>query len=321
MAAAVETMAYAGETPWHGLGQQVENTLTSQEMLEAAGLDWSVSKRSLIFNRSDSNLKAGVATGKFALVRDTDNTFLDIVGASYKPTQNADAFRFFKDFVEAGNATMETAGSLHNGKKVWGLAKLGADFKLSSGDQMKSHLLLVNHHLWGFSLIAKIVNTRVVCQNTMAIALAEGGTEYRMSHLNSFDDIRIDMAKEALGLAREQVVGYQRAVEKLAGLKLPKELQIEHLAKVFQPTLQDFSEDAVASAGRTMKLLYALLDSAPGADLDTSRDTAWGVVNAATYWQSHLAGRAQDTRLDSAWLGDNQRKVQKLFNNLLELAD
>lgn len=321
MAHAVETMAYAGETPWHGLGNSVADSLTPEEMLVAAGLDWTVSKRGLYFTRQDSGLKAGKADARFALVRDTDDQFLDIVGSSYKPTQNADAMRFFKEFVEAGNATMETAGSLHNGKKVWGLAKLGDEFKLSSGDTLKSHLLLVNHHMFGFSLVAKRVHTRVVCQNTLSMAMGEGGSEYRMSHLRSFDDLRISEAKDLLGLARDLAQDDYKVVEKLAAIKLPRELQLEELAKVFQPGQKDFSDEAIAKANRTMKLLNAFLDVAPGADLDTSQGTAWGAVNAVTYWQSHVAGRTPSARLDSAWLGDNQRRTQKLINNLLELAD
>lgn len=321
MAAAVETMAYAGETPWHGLGERVEDCLTSEQMLVAAGLDWTVSKRSLYFSRKDSGLKGGKVDSKFALVRDSDDQFLDVVGSAYKPVQNAEALRFFKEFVEAGNATMETAGSLHDGKKVWGLAKLNEGFKLSSGDEIKSHLLLVNHHLWGFCLVAKVVNTRVVCQNTLSMALGEKGSEYRMNHLKTFDDLRISEAKEVLGLAREQSNEHHKIIDKLAGIKLPRELQIEHLAKIFQPSMEEFSQEAVTKANRTMKLLNAFLDTVPGADLDTSRETAWGVVNAVTYWQSHVAGRTQSSRLDSAWLGENQRKTQKLIGNLLELAD
>lgn len=321
MAAHVETMAYAGETPWHGLGNKVEDCLTPEQMLVAAGLDWSVSKRGIYYSRANSGLKAGKVDTKFALVRDSDDQFLDIVGTAYKPVQNAEAFRFFKDFVEAGGATMDTAGSLHDGKKVWGLAKLGNEFKLSSGDTMDSHLLLVNHHLWGFCLVAKVVTTRVVCQNTLSMALGEKGTEYRMNHLKTFDDLRISEAKEVLGLAREQANEHHKVIETLAGIQLPRELQIEQLAKIFQPKMDEFSDEAIAKANRTMKLLNAFLDTAPGADLETSQGTAWGVVNAVTYWQSHVAGRTQSARLDSAWLGENQRKTQKLIGNLLELAD
>jgi phage/plasmid-like protein (TIGR03299 family) len=320
MAAHVETMAYAGETPWHGLGNKVEDCLTPEQMLVAAGLDWSVSKRGIYYSRANSGLKAGKVDTKFALVRDSDDQFLDIVGSAYKPVQNAEAMKFFKEFVEAGNATMETAGSLHDGKKVWGLAKLGEGFKLSSGDTLNSHLLLVNHHLWGFSLVAKRVHTRVVCQNTLSMALGEKGSEYRMNHLKTFDDLRISEAKEILGLARDLAADDYKIVETLAGIKLPRELQIEELAKIFQPKMEEFSEEAVTKANRTMKLLNAFLDTAPGSDLDTSQGTAWGVVNAVTYWQSHVAGRTQSARLDSAWLGENQRKTQKLIDNLLELA-
>jgi hypothetical protein len=116
MTDAVETMAYAGETPWHGLGQPVSNEMSVEEMLVAAGLNWTVSKRPMFFQKEEGGTALKRAHGSFALVRDTDLSVLTVTGANWKPIQNSEALGFFKDFVDAGQMTMETAGSLKGGQ-------------------------------------------------------------------------------------------------------------------------------------------------------------------------------------------------------------
>ena len=118
MAHAVETMAYAGEVPWHGLGKEVLPDLTPEQMLYEAGLDWSVSKIPAFAEVNGEK----VAVGKSALVRSSDDKVLDVVGDDWNPVQNAEAFGFFADFVGEGNMEMHTAGSLNGGKMVWALS-------------------------------------------------------------------------------------------------------------------------------------------------------------------------------------------------------
>src|SRR6478736_1579181 len=130
MVDAVETMAWKGETPWHGLGTQFTEKLSVPEMLKKAKLDWSVSLRSILAGESSlDNAPHTLPVKNFSiLVRDSDNSVLDVVGSRWQPTQNAEAFEFFNEFVEAGDAEMNTAGSLRSGRMVWGLADLKRDF-------------------------------------------------------------------------------------------------------------------------------------------------------------------------------------------------
>ena len=106
----VETMAYANETPWHGLGTPVADNLTPAQMLEAAGLNWQVKKKALVVDELDH-----VLSSHYALVRDTDSKILGVCGSDYNPTQNQEVFEFFDKFCKAGDMKMETAGSLHGG--------------------------------------------------------------------------------------------------------------------------------------------------------------------------------------------------------------
>ena len=117
MVAAVETMAYAGQVPWHGLGKKVPADLTPYQMMEAAELDWEVGKEELTYLSPDGmGMTPTIVPNKFALIRMTDGKFFDIVGPSWTPLQNEKAFEFFHDFVMQGDMEMHTAGSLHDGQ-------------------------------------------------------------------------------------------------------------------------------------------------------------------------------------------------------------
>ena len=124
-------MAYAGDVPWHGLGTKVPADLTHDQMLEAAGLDWTVEKKDLTFEVNGEQI---VAPGKKALVRSSDGALLDVIGDNWNPLQNSEAFEFFNDFVAAGDMEMHTAGSLEDGRRVWALAKVNDTFEVFKGD-------------------------------------------------------------------------------------------------------------------------------------------------------------------------------------------
>ena len=179
MAHNVETMAYAGEVPWHGLGVKVEDNLTPEEMLIAAELDWTVSKRHL-FTHADPDVNAsndiiGVED-YYVLVRDSDNKTFGPCGPRFVPSQNKDAFEFFRKFTDAGHMKMETAGSLKGGEQVWGLANVSKDFTLPGDDRVLGYLLVSVSHKWGKSNEIRFTPIRVVCNNTLTMALADRST-------------------------------------------------------------------------------------------------------------------------------------------------
>ena len=142
MAHMVETMAYAGEVPWHGLGVPVSNDLTPAQMMEKAGLNWQVREVDTFIEYNGSKQ----FTGNKCLVRETDGRILTTVGENWNPVQNETAFEFFSDFVMEGNMEMHTAGSLKDGQMVWALAKVKDSFELFGGDKVDSYLLFSNPH-------------------------------------------------------------------------------------------------------------------------------------------------------------------------------
>jgi phage/plasmid-like protein (TIGR03299 family) len=172
MAHEIETMAYAGQTPWHGLGVKVLPDLTPAQMMDEAGVNWRV-KRVPAYAEIDGQR---IPVGRSALVRESDNSVLDVVGDDWNEFQNEDAFNFFNEFVEAGNCEMHTAGSLKSGRMVWALARIKDTVSFGNGDTAEPYFLFSNPHAYGKSIDVRLTAIRVVCNNTLTLALGGGGT-------------------------------------------------------------------------------------------------------------------------------------------------
>lgn len=310
----VETMAYANEKPWHGLGVQVDKATSVKDMIKKAGLTWTVEKKPMQIADTDQ-----AVPDFYALQRDSDGFILDVVGSRYQPAQIKDVFEFFHDFVKEGKATMETAGSLDHGRYVWGLAKLNHDFTLPGKDKVMGYVLLACPFKQGKSLLMKSTSVRVVCWNTYSMSLRESlSSEFRMNHRNAFDESMIKRARETLGLAHDQIDQFEKDAKTLRGIKMTQKETIKVLAPIYAPEVdlvalaKDFNENATPK----LKRLIDINERAPGAQ----PDNAWGVLNAVTYFSDHVASRTADKRLTNAWLGKTAGQKEKVLSALLERA-
>ena len=306
----VETMAYSGEPPWHGLGTPVRGDLSPFEMQREAGLDWRVDKVPLTYRHDDAEHE----TGHYALVRRSDGKFLDTVKSRHwTPVQNAEAFEFFDDFVRAGSMTMEVAGSLSDGKRVFALAKVGEGFGLSAapGDRTESYLLFTNPHLYGQSVDIRLTPVRVVCHNTLALALGQRDSEYRVSfaHWRRFDPAA---ARELLGVASGQLKAYHERADFLANKRYTGPALVGYFRQVFRPLVPPRNPpDAGPGLTANAKLALSVVETQPGHRF--APGTWWNAFNAVTYLTDHSIGRGQATRLGSAWYGAGKtRKIQAL---------
>ena len=328
MAHEIETMAYAGQMPWHTLGNKVDSSVSVEEMTKAAGLDWTVSLKPCF--AYDDDTKTAIPVGRQALVRDTDKKVLTVTGDNWHPLQNADAMGFFRDFTDAGGATLETAGSLRGGKVVWGLASLNDQFTAGvSTDIVKGYLLLVSHHEVGNATMVATTTVRVVCANTMRMAEHQVGRgAYRQNHLAPFD---ADSAKKAIDICRIQLGRAKLEADALTSLKLSEFEATRFLARFFEPSapavIKEGGETAfdrfvgklLETPAEQNKIMVDVLDSfhnAPGAQ----PETGWGVLNAVTHWADHKAGREADARLFNSWLGKRSRLKLDINSKLLVMA-
>lgn len=314
----VETMAYTNEVPWHGLGTHVEDAPSVEEIIRIAALNWTVTKAPLM------TAEGYEADRHFGLVRSRDHKVLDVVGKSYVPIQNKEAFAFFKDFVEAGDATMETAGSLRGGRAVWGLANLKEGFTVGNKDRVNGYILVMAPHGSG-SLIVRLTSVRVVCNNTLTLALRDvAAPEFRMVHrrINGFDEDMRSLAKETLGLARHQLAEFKANAIALKKLEMAWEDVADFTIQLFHNKADDSErveiiKDFDKLATPTVKRVMDIYEHAPGADVGTG----WGALAAVTYYADHIArGDNADGRFYSALVGKNASKKEMALEALLAIA-
>ena len=307
----VETMAWANQVPWHGLGVEVPDNITIPRMAKRAGLDWEVHSVPLMTRPTDEFPESIDVDTNFAQVRSTDNKILTVTGSDWKPVQNRDALEFFRDFVGEGGGKLETAGSLRGGTVVWGLCNLGDSFTVSRGDEVRGYLLLMVPHIWGRSLMARVTPVRVVCANTMAMAL-EGSAviERRWSHAQEFNP---KAAAQSMGLVRENFEQTCTLFKQLHKLNLTEDEVVEILQPTFMPKVEDPKEllDGTVPLSRTMSQILDSYREAPGHER-----TGWGVLNAVTHWADHVTVSDQDRRMTSAWLGGNSTRKRKVLRTL-----
>ena len=309
MAHLVETMAYAGETPWHGLGIPVHNDLTPDQMLVKAGLDWTVDKIPSFININGEQIQ----TGQQALVRSSDNSILSMVSDDWNPCQNHEAFEFFNDFVMEGDMEMHTAGSLKQGKNVWALAKVKDSFEILGGDKVESYLLFSNPHEYGRCIDIRFTPIRVVCNNTLTLSLAgKSDLMVRLNHRSKFDAA---MVKQTLGIASKKLGTYKDMAEFLASKTYTTESVVEYLKEVF-PSLTK-KDNSIMSRPATQA--FEVLETQPGAEF--GKNSFWQAFNATTYVVDHVLGHSQETRLQSAWYGDNRKRKLVALEKAVEFAE
>lgn len=313
MAHMVETIAYTGQTPWHGIGVSVEDDLSVEEMIEAAGLCWSVSKYPTFYKENSKD----IATGKFALVRDTDMKFLSNVSDGWEPCQNVDAFSVFDEFVKRNELEMHTAGSLKSGQLVWGLAKMKDKFALFDNDVTEQYLLLVNPHVFGQGIHVRSTPIRVVCNNTLSFALGQASNvQATQNHRSVFDAERM---KEAIGIAREKLTSYHKMAEYLSTKTYTDDMFKDFLNQVFPTYSKEEKTGDVIELSRNARRAFEIVETQPGAEF--GRGTWWQAFNSVTYLTDHELGRNSDTRLQSAWFGVNKDRKNMALELAIEYAE
>ena len=305
------SMAYVGETPWHGLGKKVHEDLTPVQMLEEAGLNWEVEQVPAYATVSGKQIEMDHC----ALIRTSDNKKLAEVTTDWKPIQNLAAFEFFNDFVGAGEMQMHTAGSLQNGSIVWGLAKIKENFSLFKGDKVEGFLLFTNFHKYGFSTDVRFTPIRVVCNNTLTLSLqSKTDRVVRVSHRKDFI---ADEVKETLGIAKEKMEKYKEMAAFLGSKRYAPNDALAYFKDLFPST--SGKEEKVNEPSRTAKMAMDIIETQPGANY--APGTWWNTYNAATFLIDHTVGRSVDTRLTSSWYGNGRKLKIKALEKAVELAN
>ena len=221
MPANIETMFYTRVAPWHGLGTCVERSLTSQDALEKSGLDWTVTSRH-IFTDAQAPIP-----GYRANVRQSDNRILGIVSDRYKIVQNHEAFQFVDALLGEG-VTFETAGSLQNGRKVWMLAKLPEAYTMLE-DEITPYLVFSNSHDGSSSIRVACTPIRVVCQNTLNLALSSAKRMWATVHVGDLSQ-KMQQAQDTLLFARHYMGKLDTEFNQLSQIHLADNKIVEYIS-------------------------------------------------------------------------------------------
>ena len=323
MADKVQTMAYFGETPWHGKGKAVDHAMTSAEAIEFAGLNWDVAKVPLY-------LANGVqAPGAWATQRGDTGATLGIVGDQYEVLQNRDAFQIADAIVGEKAAMYHTAGALSDGKRVWMLLKMPGVIRTIGDDVTEKYLLVANGHDGSFAVHVMMTPVRVVCNNTLNAALGiEFGKQSKkmpnkltLRHTASLSDkLQVRQVREVLGLAAKHFDLFEQLSQKLVATKFDK----ANLKKFAQatgviPTEKKEGDSLSTRAQNIMDEISALFETGKGTEIPGVKGTAWAAYNAITEFVDHSRGADADARANSLLYGSGARIKQAAFDQAVEL--
>lgn len=283
MAANVESVAYFGQTPWYGWGEKVDHAMTSAEAIRLAGLDWEVQSKKVQVAGG-----AGIP-GYKANVRATDGKILGLVTDRYKIVQNSEAFAFTDELLGEG-VRYETAGSLSSGKRIWLLARM--DTTKVCGDDVEPYLVFTNSHDGTGAIKVACVSIRVVCQNTLTLALKSAKRTWSARHQGDIAG-KMEDARQTLGLATKYMEALKQESDEMTQIVITNPLFMEYLNKMFpvNDKMSDRQKNNVLSQRDTFKEIYNNKD-----DIQKFKGTAYGLALAATDFVPHVKpGRLSST--------------------------
>ncbi len=279
----VETMFYARETPWHGLGQRVENALSSDEAIQMAGLEWDVFNVPLVGVLENQDVVE--IPDRVANIRSSDKYVLGVVSNRYRIVQNREAFAF-TDALLGGSRHVryETAGSLFNGRQVWMLAKMDAISIL--GDDVAPYLVFTNSHDGSTGVRVAITPVRVVCNNTLTMAMDGATRVWSAMHTGNIDE-KIEEARETLKRVETYLEKMPELAEALADINIyPDEVE-KVLDQIFPtPEVEKEQSIRVKNVERMKETLFSLWTTTP--DLQKFEGTAWGLYLACSDMVGHM---------------------------------
>lgn len=306
------SMAYVGQAPWHGLGQQLTEDSPIEVWAREAGMDYYIESAQVHYPAPVSQEMLQFA-GKKVLFRNDTGAALSVVSDRYKVVQPLEVLEFFRNLTEQHGWKLETAGVLYQGQKYWALAKTGAEVRIMGQDLLKGYVLLATSCDGTLRTMAKRTSIRVVCNNTLTYAANNGEPEIRISHSSNFDAIAV---QNELGIG-DAWEDFSRHAAELAIRKVSNQEAVNYVLGLFGDKMKPLDQQpAIQTIAKVLQLFDG---NGKGSDLQSARGTAWGLVNAVTEYIDHHKGRDQSRRLDNAWFGKGGDFKVQAYNSALEL--
>ncbi|MCR1767706.1 DUF932 domain-containing protein [Burkholderia glumae] len=318
----VQTMAYVGAEPWHGLGNKLAPNQPIELWAERAGMNWRIEEAEVRFvaagNRNLGSIHA--FPEQKVLYRSDTKAPLSVVSARYQVVQPAEILEFYRDLTEVGGFQLETAGVLKEGRKLWALARTGQSATLKGKDEVNGYLLLATACDGTLATTAQFTSVRVVCNNTLKIALGDSASAVKVPHRSQFD---AQAVKRQLGIAISSWDAFMARTKALAERRVSDSAAEAFLRRVLTYSTPNVADrDALAVNERAIKAVGQLYAGrGKGADLVSASGTAWGLLNAVTeYVDHHRRARSEDHRRDAAWFGQGATIKQRAWDEALKLV-
>lgn len=312
MAHQVQQMAYVGDTPWHGLGNPLESGQPLEVWAEQAGMNWEILESPVHYAAGEAGGLSQILTfpEHKVLFRSDSREPLSVVGQRYKVVQPREILEFYRDLTEKSGFELETAGVLKGGRKLWALAKTGQQGTLKGGDRTEGYVLLATACDGSLATTAQFTSVRVVCNNTLAVAVDNAQQAVKVRHSTTFD---AEAVKKQLGISVSAWDEFMYRLKALSERRVTDAEAERFFRDVFSERAPADSSEAVKTNEKAMARAQSLFaGDGRGAELAASRNTAYGLVNAVTEFVDHeRRARSADYRLDSAWFGKGATLKQR----------
>jgi len=328
-------MAYVGNRPWHGLGQEVTQGASIEVWQREAGLNWEAREATAQFVNEDGLLLP--MNSRKVIYRSDNSQPVGMVSDKYKVVQPLELLELFRDLTESGGWHIHTAGALRSGSKIWVMASptKGMNATVGKHDRVKGNLLLATSLDGSIKTTGKLISTRAVCANTLAIAMGEGGNQVTIGHRSWFN---ADDIKDALGVSVGAFDQFMTQANKLADQPISVAEAREVLREIFgQPTTSGIKETSSdfefqqlmaqfvmpgmkEKEQRSVSRVLSLFEGeGMGSHLQGAVGTRWGLLNACSQHVDYEKGRTIDTRTESAWFGQGDEMKRKALDILVAL--
>jgi phage/plasmid-like protein (TIGR03299 family) len=300
-------MAWTGETPWHGLGQKLDENATMEQWLEASGLDIEL-KTSPVLTEIDG--KQVPVDDKQVIYRADIGLPLSVMGAGYKLVQPAEMLQFFEDYMK-GVGQIETAGLLRDGRSYWAMARLEGELNID-GDITRPYVLLNSSCDGSSGTQGRFTSVRVVCSNTLSMATGSK-PDVSISHRSMFDGQVVFSQFEK---ANEMFAAQGEMLRTLAKIKITD----DKAEKLLRRVVDGHDDDERKLSKNSQRMLELFAGEGLGSQDTVAQHSAYGLLNAATQFFDWEYGREQDSRLEAAWFGHNAKNKANIAKKLVELA-
>jgi len=323
MAHLLETLAYAdsGETPWHGLGNALPAKQSMDVWAQQAGMDWEIRESPVRYMTEQIGSLGSIMSfdDQKVLYRSDTKAPLSVVSGRYQVVQPKSVLEFYRDLTEISGFELETAGVLKEGKKFWALAKTGKEATLKGNDTVKGYILLATSCDGTLATTATPTTIRVVCNNTLTIALNGASSAIKVPHSTSFN---AQAVKKQLGIAVSQWDGFMYRLKTLSERKVKSHESMNYFLKVMCQTDSQVDPAQGLANERALKKVQSMYEGqGQGSELASASGIAWGLLNAVTEFVDHeRRARSQEYRLDSAWFGQGAALKQRALDYALQMA-